>query len=130
MHRRTASVLVTTLVATALGCATIMNRGGKQWVTITTTPTGATATIDGFTTVETPTQLKLKRNKDHIIVFEKKGYEQKQVLIEHDVSNWVWGNILLGGLIGLAIDFGSGGAYKLEPESVNATLKPVVEESE
>lgn len=130
MHRRAASILVTTLVVTALGCATIMNRGGKQWVTITTTPTGATATIDGFTTVETPTQIKLQRKKDHIIVFEKEGYEQKQVLIEHDLSNWVWGNILLGGLIGLAIDFGSGGAYKLEPESVNAILTPSAKEPE
>ena len=113
------------LVGGLLGCATIMNRGGKQWVTVTSTPIGATATIDGMNTLQTPGQIKLKKNRDHTVVFELAGHEKAQVLIEHDMSNWVWGNLLIGGLIGLAIDFGSGGAYKLEPEVINVTLKPL-----
>lgn len=124
MHQTIRASLSVIVTVALVGCATIMNRGGKQWVVITSTPTGATATVDGFTTIQTPGQLKLKRKKDHIIVFEKEGYETAQTLIENEMSNWVWGNILLGGLIGLAIDFGTGGAYKLEPESVNVTLKP------
>ena len=37
-------------------------------------------------------------------------------------DGWVWGNILLGGLIGLVVDASTGGMYKIEPEQVQATL--------
>ena len=38
------------------------------------------------------------------------------------MSGWVVGNILFGGLIGLAIDAISGGMYKLSPAQVSAQL--------
>lgn len=106
------------------GCATIVHGGGKQRMTIDSDPTDATATIDGTTKLQTPASIKLKRNKDHTIVFEKPGYEIAQTLIHHEISGWVFGNILIGGLIGVAVDFGSGGAYKLDPDSTMMTLTP------
>ena len=112
------------LVICLVGCATIIHGGGKQHVTITSSPTGATATIDGMTKLQTPGSVKLKRSKDHVIVVEKEGYEPAQTLIDHEFSPWVFGNIVLGGLIGLAIDFGTGGAYTLEPDSTMLTLTP------
>lgn len=114
---------LTGLLATVVGCATIVHRGGKQWVTITSTPTGATATIDGFTKIQTPGQIKLKRGKDHIVVIEKEGYQPAQAFIDHDFSGWVIGNVLFGGLIGIAVDFGTGGAYNLEPDTLNLPLQ-------
>jgi hypothetical protein len=33
-------------------------------------------------------------------------------------SGWVWGNIAFGGLIGLGVDFISGGAYQLYPDNL------------
>ncbi len=121
-HRVRAVIAIGVSLALA-GCATIMHGGSKQWVAITSTPAGATATIDGVTTIQTPGQVKLKRGKDHVVVIEKEGYEPAQRIIDHEFSGWVFGNIVLGGLIGLAVDFGTGGAYKLEPNTVNATLK-------
>ena len=115
--------LAITLSFLLFGCATILHKGGKQWVAITSTPPGATATVDGFQTIQTPGQLKLKRGKDHIVLVEKEGYEPAQTMIDHDFSGWVFGNIILGGLIGLAVDFGTGGAYNLEPDTVNVLLK-------
>ena len=100
-----------------------MHRGSKQWVLINSNPTGATATIDGATKIQTPGQVKLKRGKDHVVVVEKEGYEPQQALIDHDMSGWIFGNILLGGLIGLAVDFGTGGAFNLEPDTVSLELK-------
>jgi hypothetical protein len=38
------------------------------------------------------------------------------------VSGWVWGNLVFGGIPGLAIDAITGGLYKLAPEHVMATL--------
>jgi hypothetical protein len=40
------------------------------------------------------------------------------------VSGWIWGNLAFGGLIGLAVDFGTGGGYQLSPESLSAPLQP------
>ncbi len=124
MERRVRAGIAIGVSIALAGCATIMHQGSKQWVAITSTPTGATATIDGITKVQTPGQVKLKRGKDHIIVIEKEGYEPAQALIDHEFSSWVFGNILLGGLIGLAVDYGTGGAYNLEPDTVSVTLTP------
>jgi len=38
------------------------------------------------------------------------------------VSGWVWGNLVIGGLVGLAVDAISGGLYKLTPDQMTATL--------
>jgi len=38
------------------------------------------------------------------------------------VSGWVWGNLAIGGLIGLAVDAISGGMYKLTPEQISASM--------
>jgi hypothetical protein len=57
-------------------------------------------------------------------VFRKDGYEDTYYTIDKHISGWVWGNILIGGIIGLVIDDMTGGAYKLVPTEVNVTLAP------
>ena len=104
------------------GCATVINHT-TQSVFLQTDPPGATATIDGAKQVATPVSIKLKRGKDHMITFDKPGYKTTTITIDREMSGWVWGNIVLGGLIGLAIDFTSGGAYKLNPNTVTVTLQ-------
>jgi len=123
MRRGVSLLLVSAMAVWACGCATIINKT-KQSVFLQSDPPGATAIIDSVTRVQTPASVKLKRGKDHYITFEREGYKQESVVIDHELSGWVWGNIVLGGLIGLAIDFTSGGAYKLEPDSISVTLKP------
>lgn len=124
MHMRRGVVLGTALAVLLYGCGTVINRT-KQTVYLQSDPPGATAIINGVTRVTTPASVKLKRGKDHHISFEREGYQPTTAMIDRELSGWVWGNLLLGGLIGLAIDFGSGGAYKLEPETVMVTLQPV-----
>ncbi len=126
MRRGLSVLLVPAILLGLYGCATIINRT-KQSVFLQSDPPGATAILDGLMRVQTPASVKLKRGKDHYITFEKEGYKQENVVIDHELSGWVWGNILVGGLIGLAVDFTSGGAYKLEPDSVMITLKPLNE---
>ncbi len=104
-------------------CATIINRT-RQTIFLETDPPGATATIDGVQQLQTPASVKLKRGKDHRVTFEKSGYQKADAMVEKEISGWIWGNLILGGLIGLGIDFISGGAYKLDPETVHVTLQP------
>ena len=49
---------------------------------------------------------------------ELEGYAPYEATMTRGVSGWVWGNIVFGGLVGLAVDAVSGGLYKISPEQV------------
>jgi hypothetical protein len=70
----------------------------------------------------TPTIAKLSRKDNHIIRMELAGYQPFEATITRSVSGWVVGNLVFGGLIGLAVDAISGGLYKLSPEQVAGQL--------
>ena len=52
------------------------------------------------------------------------GYYPYSATLTHSVSGWVWGNLLMGGIIGLAVDASTGGLYVLSPDQVQAQLVP------
>lgn len=103
------------------GCASMVN-STRQEISISANQMGAQAKSDSGLMCNTPCSLDLSRKMSHIITVEKEGYESINVTINNSVSGWIAGNILFGGLIGLVIDFVSGGAYKLQPETVEANL--------
>ena len=113
-------VIVLIFMLTSSGCATIVH-GTSTTVRINSIPQGATALVGGQTVI-TPSTLNLKNNQTYNIVFKKDGYEDTYYTIDKQMSGWVWGNIALGGIIGLLIDNMTGGAYKLVPTDVNVTL--------
>ncbi|MEK7323369.1 MAG: PEGA domain-containing protein [Pseudomonadota bacterium] len=104
------------------GCASIMH-GTSQKIGISSSPTGATVTVDNKPLGNTPLFADLKRGEEHIVTIEMAGYEKSQLTLTKSVSGWVWGNIVFGGLIGLAVDAISGGLYNLSPEQLNAELR-------
>jgi predicted small secreted protein len=115
---------VVTLVACSLAltaCASIMH-GTHQDIGISSTPTSASVTIDNAASGQTPYVAKLSRKDNHIIHIAADGYQPADLTLTRSVSGWVWGNLLFGGLIGLAVDAISGGLYKLTPDQLNATL--------
>lgn len=109
------------LCLSVIGCAAIIH-GSMQKVPVSSSPAGATVTVNGQQTT-TPGVFTLERKrKEYTLVFEKEGYKPVQVKLVRSVDGWVWGNIIFGGLIGLAVDFGTGSAYKLNPEAVSVVL--------
>lgn len=104
-----------------LACGTIIH-GTSQEIGIASQPTGANVRIDNMEHGTTPLVADLKRKKEHLIQIEMEGYQPYEMHVTNSVSGWVWGNIVFGGLIGLAVDAISGGLYKLEPEQVQAEL--------
>jgi hypothetical protein len=64
--------------------------------------------VDNQKSLITPASVDLKRNQSHTFVFRKDGYKDDSFVITSGTSGWVWGNILIGGLIGTAVDFASG----------------------
>ena len=118
---RTATALA--LAASLLsGCASIMH-GTSQDVGISSTPTAATVTVDNKEVGKTPVIAKLKRKDNHIVKINLDGYKPFEATLTRKTSGWVWGNIVFGGLIGLAVDAGTGGLYTLTPEQIAGQMQ-------
>jgi hypothetical protein len=102
-------------------CATIIH-GTRQEVGISSSPTGAEVWVDNIKMGETPVVAKLRRKDTHTVKLILPGYQPYETTITRSVSGWVWGNIAVGGLIGLGVDAISGGMYKLSPEQVSGNF--------
>lgn len=115
------SVIVMCILSVFYGCASIMH-GTTQDVGISSQPTGALISINNKPYGSTPLIADLKRKDNHILKIEMEGYQPFETTLTRTVSGWVLGNILFGGLIGLAVDAITGGLYNLTPDQVAAAL--------
>lgn len=111
------------LLPLTMGCASMM-QGSTESAGISSNPDGATVFVNGEIKGETPVILDLKRKSDYRIELKKEGYQDASASITHNVSGWVWGNVLFGGLIGLAVDACAGGMYKLSTDTIHLDLIP------
>lgn len=103
-------------------CATIVN-GTHQPIGVSTTPCNANVYIDNYYIGESPLIVALTRKDNHFVRIELEGFEPYETVLTRKVSGWVFGNIVIGGVIGLAIDAISGGIYKLTPEQIDTHLQ-------
>ena len=118
-------VLCSILFLLSGGCASILH-GSNQELSVTSVPPGARFTVDGEGSHTTPATIVLQRKRDHSFVFELEGYQTEQVAVTHVISGAVAGNIIAGGLIGWGVDAMTGAQYRLVPEVVNVTMRPLV----
>jgi hypothetical protein len=109
-----------TLLASA-ACGTIIN-SSKQNVSFASTPSGATVFVDNQQMGVTPVALSLSRKDHHNVRMELAGFQPYEIKLTRGLSGWAFGNIVFGGIPGLAIDAITGGLYKLSPDQVEATL--------
>ena len=119
---KSASCLLALAIAlTAIGCGTIIH-GTTQQVGVSSSPSGADVVVDRIDQGSTPVTVDLSRKDKHTVKLSLDGYQPHEMIINRKVSGWVVGNIIFGGLIGLAVDAATGGMYKLSPEQVSAQL--------
>lgn len=112
------------VAALGSGCATIVH-GTTERVQIDSTPPGAEVAIDDSQHVVTPSAVKLSRGSAHKLVFHKQGYQDATADLTSGLSGWVLGNLLAGGVVGMAIDASDGAGHKLSSDSVNVALTPL-----
>jgi len=96
--------------------------GTTQSVGISSVPSGAKVIVSGQSFGTTPAFAELSRKDKHIVSISMPGYVNQELTLINTVSGWVWGNIVFGGLVGLAVDAISGGLYRLTPDQVIASL--------
>ncbi len=120
-------------VFTFTQCASILSKSSYP-ITITSSPSAASVSvtdIDGneIFTGETPASIVLsssarffKRNR-YTLRFSKPGFDESIAVLECKVDGWYWGNLLLGGIIGmLIVDPATGAMYKFRNQTISTTL--------
>ena len=114
----------------SVGCATI-TRGKTQPLIVNSEPIGANVELSNGMNGTTPWTFELPRKNGVTVTISKEGFETTVVNVVSTVSSGggmnTAGNIIFGGLIGLAIDGGSGAMKDLTPNPVFVTLIPVGE---
>lgn len=120
------SILGAALLA---GCATI-TRGTTEVLIIESDPVGADVRIaPAGVSCKTPCSIELKRKHNQLVTIRKEGYEPVDVNVIPQTSGaggaGMAGNVLVGGLIGAAVDAGSGAMKDLKPNPVKVTLVAV-----
>jgi len=103
-------------------CGTIMH-GTHQSVGISSNPSNAAIWVDRTYVGNTPIIVEMSRKDNHFVQICLDGYQPYEATFSRQMSGWVFGNIVFGGLIGLAVDAVSGGLYMLTPDQVQAEMR-------
>jgi hypothetical protein len=120
--KRTVNVVTAFALSLSIAaCGTIIH-GTSQDVGVSSSPTNAQVTVDKKPVGQTPVVAKLSRKDNHIVTLTTPGYAPAELTLTRGTSGWVWGNLVFGGLVGLAVDAISGGLYKLTPDQLAGTL--------
>jgi hypothetical protein len=117
------------LVAVSLGgCATI-TRGISDQIQITSEPSGVRATTSMGHSCTTPCTLTVSRKDEFTVKFEQAGYETQEVPVKTGVAGagaaGFAGNIVIGGVVGMAADAATGATLEHIPNPVHADLQPI-----
>jgi hypothetical protein len=114
-------VIALLIVLLTSGCATIV-KGSSQGVTVKTDPPGAICdlTKNGKSmgvVNPTPGTVQLgKGGKALDVTCRKSGYLDSSATLTSSFQGWTLGNLVLGGIVGLVVDAGSGAAYQYRSE--------------
>lgn len=114
-------------------CATIVSKATYP-ISIKSNPDGALIVVKnkkGEVVIKgtTPTIVKLDASSKYMsgeryeLTINYPGHKEEIIYINSRIDGWYWGNILVGGLIGmLIVDPLSGAMYQLDTEAVNVNL--------
>lgn len=125
MNKFYASFLALSILFFQSGCATIVGGGGSQRVEIQSEPSGAELFVDGVNSGKTPVSVALDKRDTHQLKFKKDGYSEEVMLTRKKMNPWIWGNLILGGIIGILVDVSTGAANKIEPDNYYVIMTKV-----
>lgn len=110
------------LVLLSSSCASIVT-GKEDSVQILTTPPGASFSTNTGHRGVTPSTISIPDSVNLEVDFTLDGFHPQHATLARKGSGWLMGNILLGGIIGLAIDLGTGNWYT-HPKTLEVVLTP------
>jgi len=108
-------------------CATITRGDHTAWELSTSPPGASVITTNNMQCESTPCSLNMPRRSEFDATVTKAGYKTVKIHVTHTIGSGggagMAGNVLVGGLIGAAVDAGSGAMYDLTPNHVNLNLE-------
>lgn len=115
-------------------CSTIFS-GRKAKITINgSIPSNERVSIQtdakSYSNVYLPAVVKVKRkSKPSTVVVMSEGYNYSDVMVGKKINPIFWSNILLGGLIGMGVDAGTGAMFKPNLKNYTVRMTPKVSQS-
>lgn len=114
------------LLSCALTSCASVTTGQNQTVSVETTPIkGASCELFNdkgkWFISSTPGSVVVTRSYDDLLVVCKKEDKVGQLTVKSDTKGMAFGNILAGGIIGAAVDCGTGSAYDY-PSVINVQM--------
>ena len=107
------------------GCATIFNKSDQD-IAFSSNPPGATVRVNGIAKGKTPVTIPIPRSASKpIIRFELAGYEPAEITLARTMSGTTAGNLILGGIIGVAFDAMTGKGYSYKDDRLHVELTPL-----
>ncbi len=127
-------VLAAMCLLGAGGCASVIS-GRHADVAIDSSPPDAQVSVRDkhgrmVAAARTPAVVSLKRGDgflkraEYTATIEKPGYSTAHVPIQGRLNPWLFGNVLLGGVVGLAVDPYTGAMWRPSPNAINEELLP------
>ena len=114
------------LFALLSSCATV-TRGSEEVFEVYSTPEDAIVRLSNGISARTPASFKVKRRDPLNVTISKAGYKTRVVRVESQIDAGggaaMAGNVVVGGLIGAAIDAGSGAMYVHKPNPLRVVLE-------
>jgi len=128
MPRLMQAIAAAAMVSFCASCATV-TRGTTEQIQIVSDPPGAEArTSMGFVCV-TPCTLQVGRKDEFTVTVSKPGYQPAEVPVSTKVNPGggaaFAGNVLVGGLVGMAADASTGAGLDHYPNPVEVDLVPL-----
>lgn len=110
------------LLPLAASCASIAT-GATDRVTIESIPPGAVFETNTGHRGTTPSMITIPDSQTLVVTAKLDGHEEAKAELKPRMSGWFIGNILIGGLLGIAIDLISGN-WQTHDDKIVVTLKP------
>lgn len=129
------TVIGATALVTMSGCASVMS-GRTADVTVKTNVPNARVVVrdkcgQEVASAPAPASFSLNRKEKflrparYIATIEAPGYQTVDVPIQQTVNPWIMGNVVFGGLIGLAVDNATGAAWRPTHPNIYQELQPI-----
>jgi hypothetical protein len=117
-------IFVLLFFSVLVGCATLFQAGPDK-IPVNSMPVGAKIYLDDQLVGVSPTTLHVPRKSECVIRIELAGYEPIIIDRDKNLNGWFLGNILIGGVVGIAIDLitHNQGGYSEEPIMVELKVK-------
>jgi len=126
-NRGVISLIMISLLFLTTSCASLFGRASM--LSIATEPENAQIIIQSTTNLaekmikKSPCTVYLNKGSDYIVTVKLKGYTSEEIPIRRTISGWFWGNLLLGGIIGMIVDGTTGNMYEHTPTVIGFDLE-------